>query len=56
MFGLGALSAFFSAFLCVRWLLRYISSHDFMVFAWYRIIFGVLILVTAWTGWVQWTE
>ena len=56
MFGLGALSAFISAFLCVRWLLRYISSHDFMVFAWYRIIFGVLILVTAWTGWVQWTE
>ena len=56
MFGLGALSAFISAFLCVRWLLRYISSHDFMVFAWYRIIFGVLILVTAWTGCVQWTE
>jgi undecaprenyl-diphosphatase len=56
MFGLGALSAFISAFFCVRWLLRYISSHDFMVFAWYRIIFGVLILVTAWTGWVQWTE
>ena len=56
MFGLGALSAFISAFLCVRWLLRYISSHDFMVFAWYRIIFGVLILVTVWTGWVQWTE
>jgi undecaprenyl-diphosphatase len=56
MFGLGALSAFFSAFLCVRWLLRYISSHDFMVFAWYRIIFGLIILVTALTGWVQWAE
>ena len=56
MFGLGALSAFVSAFLCVRWLLRYISSHDFMVFAWYRIIFGLIILVTALTGWVQWAE
>jgi undecaprenyl-diphosphatase len=56
MFGLGALSAFFSAFLCVRWLLRYISSHNFMVFAWYRIIFGLIILVTALTGWVQWAE
>ena len=56
MFGLGALSAFVSAFLCVRWLLRYISSHDFMIFAWYRIIFGVLILVTAYTGWVDWAE
>jgi len=56
MFGLGALSAFVSAFLCVRWLLRYISSHDFMIFAWYRIIFGVLILITAYTGWVDWAE
>ena len=56
MFGLGALSAFVSAFLCVRWLLRYISSNDFMIFAWYRIIFGVLILITAYTGWVDWAE
>jgi undecaprenyl-diphosphatase len=56
MFGLGALSAFVSAFLCVRWLLRYISSHDFMIFAWYRIVFGALILVTAYTGWVDWAD
>jgi undecaprenyl-diphosphatase len=56
MFGVGALSAFISAFLCVRWLLRYISSHDFMIFAWYRIVFGGIILVTALTGWVQWAE
>lgn len=56
MFGLGALAAFVSAFLCVRWLLRFISTHDFTVFAWYRIVFGVLVLVTAWTGWVVWAE
>ena len=56
MFGVGALAAFVSAFACVRWLLRYISSHDFMIFAWYRIVFGVLVLVTASTGWVQWAE
>ena len=56
MFGVGALSAFISAFLCVRGLLRYISSHDFMIFAWYRIIFGGIVLVTALTGWVQWAE
>jgi len=56
MFGVGALSAFISAFLCVRWLLRYISSHDFMIFAWYRIVFGGIVLVTALTGWVQWAE
>ena len=56
MFGLGAFAAFVSAFLCVRWLLRYISSHDFLWFAWYRIVFGVLVLVTALTGWVTWAE
>jgi undecaprenyl-diphosphatase len=55
LFAVGFVAAFFSAFLCVRWLLRYISQHDFVVFAWYRIIFGVLVLLTAWTGMVSWT-
>jgi undecaprenyl-diphosphatase len=56
MFGLGALSAFISAFLCVRWLLRYISTHDFTIFAWYRIIFGFVVLLTAWSGLLVWAE
>ena len=56
MFGVGALAAFISAFFCVRWLLRYISTHDFMIFVWYRIVFGVLILISAVTGWVVWAE
>jgi undecaprenyl-diphosphatase len=56
MFGVGALAAFISAFFCVRWLLRYISTHDFTIFVWYRIVFGVLILISAATGWVVWAE
>lgn len=56
MFGVGALAAFISAFFCVRWLLRYISSHDFTIFVWYRIVFGVMILISAATGWVVWAE
>ena len=56
MFGLGAMAAFVSAFLCVRWLLRYISTHDFTLFAWYRIVFGVIVLSTAWSGWLVWAE
>ena len=56
LFGLGFLAAFLSAFLCVRWLLRYISSHDFTIFAWYRIVFGILVLVTAHFGLVTWAE
>jgi undecaprenyl-diphosphatase len=56
LFGLGFFAAFISAFLCVRWLLRYISSHDFTVFAWYRIVFGILVLATAHFGLVSWSE
>lgn len=54
MWVVGFLSAFISAFLCVRWLLRFISSHDFTPFAWYRIVFGIVVLMTAQFGWVQW--
>ena len=56
MFGLGGLAAFLSAFLCVRWLLRYISTHDFTFFAWYRIVFGLFILLSAWSGWIVWAD
>lgn len=56
LFSLGGLAALVSAFLCVRWLLRYISTHDFTFFAWYRIVFGVIILVTAFQGWVDWSH
>ncbi|HVK93684.1 MAG TPA: undecaprenyl-diphosphate phosphatase [Noviherbaspirillum sp.] len=55
-FGIGTVSAFFSAFLCVRWLLRYISTHDFTIFAWYRIAFGLIVIVTSYGGWVQWVD
>jgi undecaprenyl-diphosphatase len=43
-----------SAFVCVRWLIRYVSTHTFVPFAWYRIGFGLLVLATAWTGAVDW--
>lgn len=56
MFGIGGIAAFISAFLCVRWLLRYISTHDFTAFAWYRIGFGLFILLSAWQGWVVWAD
>jgi undecaprenyl-diphosphatase len=56
MWAVGCVSAFLSAFLCVRWLLRYISSHDFTPFAWYRIAFGLVVLGTAYSGLVNWSE
>ena len=56
MWVVGFVAAFVSAFLCVRWLLRYISSHDFTVFAWYRIVFGLVVLATAWSGAVDWSH
>jgi undecaprenyl-diphosphatase len=54
-FGVGLLVAFLSALACVRWLLRYISSHDFTVFVIYRVVFGALVLWTAYAGIVEWT-
>jgi undecaprenyl-diphosphatase len=56
LFAIGFIAAFISAFLCVRWLLRYISSHDFTVFAWYRIAFGLIVLATAYSGTVDWHQ
>ena len=53
-FGVGFVAAFVSAFACVRWLIRYVSHHDFVPFAWYRIAFGVAILATAYAGLVRW--
>jgi undecaprenyl-diphosphatase len=46
--------SFVFAWLCVRWLLRYVSTHTFVPFAWYRIAFGVVVLATAWSGLVAW--
>ena len=54
MFAVGSVVAFSAALLCIRWLIRYVSSHDFTLFAWYRIVFGGVVLLTAWTGVVSW--
>ena len=54
MFAVGLLFSFLSAWVCIRWLLRYVASHSFTPFAWYRIAFGVLILLSAHFGWINW--
>ena len=55
MFAVGLVFSFLSAWVCVRWLLRYISSHSFVPFAWYRIVFGGVVLWTAWSGTIAWS-
>ena len=55
LFAVGGVASFVSALICVRWLLRYVSQHDFTPFAWYRIVFGIIVLATAQLGWVDWT-
>lgn len=54
IFATGTVVAFFSALWCIRWLIRFVSTHDFVPFAWYRIVFGTVVLATAWTGTVHW--
>jgi undecaprenyl-diphosphatase len=55
LFAIGLVAAFVSAFACVRWLLRYVASHDFTVFAWYRIVFGLVVLLVGYSGWLNWS-
>ena len=56
IFAAGFVASFISAFVVMRALLKFVSNHTFMVFAWYRIAFGVLILLTAYTGAINWTS
>ena len=56
MWAVGFVASFVSAFLCVRWLLRYVSSHDFTMFAWYRLAFGFIVLVTWQLDLVTWSH
>ena len=54
MFAVGLVVSFISAWLCIKWLLRYIATHSFVGFAYYRIAFGLVVLATAYTGTVKW--
>lgn len=54
LFAVGLVVSWLSAWVCVKWLLRFVGKHTFVPFAWYRIAFGGLILLTAYMGWVDW--
>jgi undecaprenyl-diphosphatase len=56
MWAVGLVVSFVSAFLVIRWLIRYVATHDFRWFAWYRIGFGIVVLLTAWAGMVEWKQ
>ena len=55
LFLVGLVFAFISALICIRWLIHYVSNHSFKPFAWYRIAFGIIVLLTSWTGIINWT-
>jgi len=54
MFAVGLAVSFLSAFVVIRWLIRYVATHDFSPFAWYRIAFGLVVLATDYFSWVNW--
>jgi undecaprenyl-diphosphatase len=54
MFAVGLAASSVCAFIVIRWLVRYVATHDFRPFAWYRIAFGVVVLATAYAGMVRW--
>ncbi len=54
LFVVGGVASFVSALVAVRTLIKYLSRHDYTVFAWYRIVFGGLVLATAYFGVIDW--
>ena len=54
LFAIGGAAAFISALIAVRILIKFVSRHDYTLFAWYRIVFGGVVLATAYTGLVDW--
>lgn len=56
VFLVGTVVSFIVAMLVIRWLLRYVASNTFVMFAWYRIAFGLVVLATAYFGWVKWVD
>jgi undecaprenyl-diphosphatase len=54
LFAVGLVVSFIAAWFCVKWLLKFISTHNFNGFAYYRIAFGVVVLATAYSGVVTW--
>jgi len=56
LFAVGTVTSFISAWICVRWLLKYIATHSFIAFAWYRIAFGVLVFTTSYFELVNWAD
>lgn len=56
LFLVGFVFSFISAFICVRWLLKFVSTNNFKGFAWYRIVFGIVILITWTTGFIEWSN
>ena len=56
LFSVGFLFSFLAAWVCVRWLIRYVSTHSFVAFAWYRIAFGIVVLATSYFNLVVWKD
>ena len=54
VFAVGFVVSFIFAMIAVRGLLKFIANHSYAVFAWYRIVFGLIILATWQFGWVDW--
>ena len=55
VFAVGFVTSFIAAMWAVKGFIRFISNHTFVVFAWYRIVFGLIVLGTAYSGAVSWS-
>ena len=55
LIAVGFIAAFLAGFLAIKSLLKFVSSKNYVPFAYYRIVFGGLIPLTSHMGWVKWT-
>jgi undecaprenyl-diphosphatase len=55
-FSVGLAFSFISALICVHWLIKFVSTNDFRGFAYYRIIFGIVVLITSHFNIVNWSN
>lgn len=56
LIAVGFVAAFGAGLLAVRALLKFVASKNYVPFAYYRIVFGGIILLTYFAGWVKWSD
>jgi undecaprenyl-diphosphatase len=53
-FAVGLIVSYIVALFVIKWLIRFVATNTLVVFAWYRVAFGVAIFASGYFGWINW--